>query len=406
LTLTKGTEVGMVMGTAGCMAPVQVRGQTADHRADIFAFGAILYEMLAGKRAFQKPTSAETMTAILNEDPSAISQVATNLPPALQRVVHRCLEKSPEQRFQSASDLAFALDALSDSSQTATPPVRDHSSARGMRRGLAVSAVVLIILLLAGAGYWLKTRLAHPVANKSLVVRELTASSGDDPVSDGLISPDGHQLIYSSHNEGLTLLQIETGEKRQFPSAGSAIPVSWFPDGYHLLIEPLTGHVLLKMSTLDGSTQRILDDSFWVVSAAVSPDGRRIAWVGGPPDHYQDVWVMGAGGDSPHRVLTAASYRYLDWSPDSNHIAVSYFKGNIDDAQEVSLQSCDPDGQQCSVIVSDKGLLRSSGGPSPVVWCADNRIVYALRSSGDKYETSGLSRWTLCLDAQCRRQLS
>ena len=109
------TDPGMVMGTAGYMSPEQVRGQTVDHRTDIFAFGAILHEMLSGKRAFQRSTSAETMTAILNDDPPAISQTGANIPPALQRVVNRCLEKNPEQRFHSASDLAFALDALSDS---------------------------------------------------------------------------------------------------------------------------------------------------------------------------------------------------------------------------------------------------------------------------------------------------
>ena len=116
-----------MMGTVGYMSPEQVRGQAADHRADIFAFGAILYEMLAGKRAFQKPTSADTLSAILNEDPPGISQVTTNIPPALQRVVHRCLEKSPEQRFQSASDLAFALDALSDTSGNAAKFPREDA---------------------------------------------------------------------------------------------------------------------------------------------------------------------------------------------------------------------------------------------------------------------------------------
>jgi serine/threonine protein kinase len=96
-----GTDPGLVMGTVGYMAPEQVRGRPVDHRADIFAFGAILYEMLSGKRAFQRSTSAETMTAILNEDPPIISQIVQSIPPGLQRVVHRCLEKSPEQRFQS-----------------------------------------------------------------------------------------------------------------------------------------------------------------------------------------------------------------------------------------------------------------------------------------------------------------
>ena len=144
LTLTKGTEAGVVMGTVGYMSPEQVRGQTADHRADIFAFGAILYEMLAGKRAFQKPTSAETMTAILNEDPPGISQVTTNIPPALQRVVHRCLEKNPEQRFQSASDLAFALDALSESAGSATvypgKEARKHSFIRQHKLSIAAAS--------------------------------------------------------------------------------------------------------------------------------------------------------------------------------------------------------------------------------------------------------------------------
>src|SRR5215470_14922080 len=115
-----GTEPGMVMGTAGYMSPEQVRGKPADHRSDIFALGTILYEMVTGKQTFRKPTSAETMTAILNEDPPSISQMTPTAPPGLQRVVHRCLEKSPEQRFQSSSDLAFALEALSDSGITSS----------------------------------------------------------------------------------------------------------------------------------------------------------------------------------------------------------------------------------------------------------------------------------------------
>ena len=156
--MTDGTEPGMVMGTVGYMSPEQLRGQGVDGRTDIFAFGAILYEMLAGRRAFEKPTSAETMAAILNEEPPAISELAPNTPPALVRVVKRCLEKDPEQRFQSASDLAFALQALSESSGAMTsagvkhhPPRRiwaaggtqrgsHHSRAGSMEDGLPPSA--------------------------------------------------------------------------------------------------------------------------------------------------------------------------------------------------------------------------------------------------------------------------
>ena len=114
-TIGSETEPGLMMGTVGYMSPEQVRGQAVDSRADIFALGAILYEMLTGKRAFQKPTSPETMSAILNEDPLEMSRIVSNVPPALQRIVHRCLEKTPERRFQSTTDLTFALEALSDS---------------------------------------------------------------------------------------------------------------------------------------------------------------------------------------------------------------------------------------------------------------------------------------------------
>jgi serine/threonine protein kinase len=168
------TESGVVMGTVGYMAPEQVRGETADHRADIFAFGAILYEMLSGKRAFQKLTSAETMTAILNEDPPSISPVTANIPAALQRVVQRCLEKNPEQRFQSASDLAFALGEMAETSGDAerSPAKRDRKEqAAGLvavpaprlsvarwPRGVAIA--ILLAVLLVATTWWLARKFA------------------------------------------------------------------------------------------------------------------------------------------------------------------------------------------------------------------------------------------------------
>src|SRR5438477_5734400 len=100
---TSDTEPGAVLGTVGYMSPEQVRGLVADHRSDIFAFGAILYEMLSGKRAFQGETKADTMNAILSEDPPTLSRVAPNISRAFAQLVHRCMEKNPERRFQSAS---------------------------------------------------------------------------------------------------------------------------------------------------------------------------------------------------------------------------------------------------------------------------------------------------------------
>src|SRR5512135_1714397 len=119
-TVSGYTEPGMVMGTVGYMSPEQVRGLPFDHRSDLFAFGAVLYEMLAGRRAFQRETAAETMTAILKEEPVHLADADGRVPPALAAVIAHCLEKKPERRFQSARDLAFALEtAVSSTGRSA-----------------------------------------------------------------------------------------------------------------------------------------------------------------------------------------------------------------------------------------------------------------------------------------------
>jgi tetratricopeptide (TPR) repeat protein len=185
-TQNEGTEAGVVMGTVGYMSPEQVRGQAAGSPADIFAFGAILYEMLAGKRAFQKPTSPETMTAILNEDPPGISQVTTTIPPALQRVVHRCLEKNPEQRFQSASDLAFALDALSESGGSAHSATAARiATVAGKRWKVMVAAAAVGLTLSIGAYFYLH-RASKLTDKDTIVLADFANSTGDAIFDDTL----------------------------------------------------------------------------------------------------------------------------------------------------------------------------------------------------------------------------
>jgi eukaryotic-like serine/threonine-protein kinase len=126
--LNSATAAGMVLGTVGYMSPEQVRGDAADARSDIFSFGVVLYELLSGQRPFIGDTAVQTMNAILTEDPPEITTTTRALPPALERVVRHCLEKKPDERFQSARDLAFALDALSSASST---------SASGVARAVA-----------------------------------------------------------------------------------------------------------------------------------------------------------------------------------------------------------------------------------------------------------------------------
>src|SRR5262249_5547448 len=141
-TRTIQSDAGTVLGTVGYMSPEQVRGKAADTRSDLFAFGAVLYEMISGKRAFHGETPADTMSAILHGEPPELTETNRNVPPALGRIVHHCLEKNPEERFHSAHDVAFDLETLTSASTTSAPVRAASSSGRRIVIGL-VAFVVL-----------------------------------------------------------------------------------------------------------------------------------------------------------------------------------------------------------------------------------------------------------------------
>ncbi|HLW83763.1 MAG TPA: protein kinase [Candidatus Sulfotelmatobacter sp.] len=369
-TFTEGTEAGVVMGTVGYMSPEQVRGQKADHRADIFAFGAILYEMLAGKRAFQRPTSPETMTAILNEDPPGISQVTANIAPALQRVVHRCLEKNQEQRFQSASDLAFALDALSETSSN--PAALSNRQSRKISKLWPVAAVLAI----AAVGVLvLRFRiLPHPEPKRELVERQLTANPPENTVNSAAISRDGKYLAYTDFSKKLNLLAIDGGELRQLPLPALYSVFDWFPDGAHLLLE---GGDLWKMSTWDSSLRKLWTGHAW--KATVSPDGSHIAFIKGQGG---ELWLMGADGEEPHKILALPAQAFLlaiAWSPTGQRLA--YLRGK--DAEGVgngAIETCDLSGGTPTAVLSGSDLLNDDAEAS-LAWLPDGRIIYSKRSA-------------------------
>jgi eukaryotic-like serine/threonine-protein kinase len=225
--------------------------------------GAILYEMLTGKRAFQKPTSADTMSAILNEDPLGISQVAPNIPLALQRVAHRCLEKNPEQRFQSASDLAFALQALSDSGSSTSSVVQPNTRATGI--WLSVSLAVVAVLV-SGALLWF-SRAGRVARSQWMQLTNLP-----DAATQPALSPDGRMLAFIRGPNTF----IGQGE----------LYVKMLPDG-----EPF-------QVTHDGSRK---------MGPVFSPDGSRIAYtVLGNRDTW-DTWVVPVLGGKPELWLTNAA---------------------------------------------------------------------------------------------------
>ena len=193
-TRAAATDPGVVLGTVGYMSPEQVRGARADHRADIFSFGAVLYEMLAGRKAFQRDTSAETMTAILKEEPAALSGVDNSPPPALERIVHRCMEKKPGERFQSAYDLAFAIESISRESGPA--PV---DPAMRKPQGRSIVAAVLALLLI-GAAYWLVRSAVAPGDVALPTYERLTFRRGT--VHTAQFDPAGGNVIYAASWDG------------------------------------------------------------------------------------------------------------------------------------------------------------------------------------------------------------
>jgi Tol biopolymer transport system component len=267
-TTTEGTEPGIVMGTVGYMSPEQVSGKPADHRSDIFALGTIMYEALTGKRAFQKPTAAETMSAILNEDPPIASQFVPSIPPALQKVVHRCLEKNPAQRFQSASDLAFALEALSDSGvQSGTPPAEPEQPLRKKRKWwyAAVSAAIVLAAVLAIVQ--LRPRSSIVPATDWVQITNLP-----DSVSQPALSPDGRMLAF------LRGPNTFAGQ--------SELYVKLLPDG---------------------EMTQLTRDATFKMSPAFSPDGSRIAYTVLGPRATWDTWIVPVLSGTPRLWLPNAS---------------------------------------------------------------------------------------------------
>jgi eukaryotic-like serine/threonine-protein kinase len=230
-----GTEPGVVLGTLGYMSPEQVRGRTADARSDIFSFGAILYEMLSGRRAFQRDTAADTMSAILREDPPELSSMNPQLPPALDRIVHHCLEKDPEARFHSAHDLAFQLQfpASDEISGIAAAPAAKR------RMAPALLAIGAIALLLAAALTTLVLRRPLKATSTARLVRfavpippGTTYAPGD--ISRGLsISPDGTRLVIEAISNGRRRLFLRPLDSEHFTELEGSLGASthfWSPD--------------------------------------------------------------------------------------------------------------------------------------------------------------------------------
>ena len=362
-TMSHVTEPGVVMGTIVYMSPEQVLGNPVDHRADIFAFGAVLYEMLAGQPPFQRPTSAETMAAILNEDPQSLSQITPAISPGLQRIVQRCLEKSPAQRFQSASDLAFALEALSESG---IPALDANSVAdrRWPRRPLELPASVIAISLLAFvaitafAAVGLATFFKPSPASNLLDSTQITFSA--DP-KQGPVFTDGSRLYFSNDSKP-SEMSIAGGPIVPTQILGPGMQIldisrdSSTVLGLKLDLNDNNGRGTLWTAPMLGGTARKLSDHL-ALSARWSPDGRSILF-----SDLRSLYSIDVDGQNLRTIWTGP--------------------GDLDDL------SLSPDGRNLSLTVATNSI--------PRLWTliADGRNAHPLQFDWPPESRQHAGQWT------------
>jgi Tol biopolymer transport system component len=363
-TATGGTEPGVVLGTLGYMSPEQVKGRPADLRSDIFSFGAILYEMLSGHRAFHGDSAAETMSAILREEPPDLSATNQTVPPGLDRIIRHCIEKNPEQRFQSARDLAFDLGALSGVSATGRlEAVTEPERSAARKRLLPIAAALLLAAGTLAAGYFLGMRRG---TSPPPAYRQLTFRRG--AIWGARLGADGKSVLYSASWNGkpteIYVSHPESPESRAFgvaatdvlavsPSGELAVLVNgdfdtaftragtlarvgatggapreilekvqfadWSPDGKELAVVR-TGK---RSNRLEFPAGKVLyETAGWIGNPRFSPKGDRIAFLDHPVvnDDGGSVAVVDLSGKKTTISPVYASAVGLAWSPDGGEV--------------------------------------------------------------------------------------
>lgn len=370
------TGSDVVVGTVGYMAPEQVRGEGVDGRADVFAAGACLYEMLSGRRAFIAGSAAETMTAIVREEPPDLSSIRRGVVPQLERIVRRCLEKQKAARFQSAWDLAFALESLSGISLTAGPGLLSGLVPRALGANLRRATVPLAMLVagallgaLVTAGFG-KIRAAPPPA----VLRALTHSGAD---SSPAASPDGQLVAFASRRGGrsrIWLKQIRGEAETALTDGPADADPRFFPDGQSILFtrtDEKNGSSIWRVPVFGGEERRLFGQAG---SGDVSPDGSEVAWLRFL--RWEDrssalVLAPLAGGKERELARFSTIVSSPRFSPDGTVVALSE-AGSAQSGVPGSVILVSRDGRIRRLALSD-----AARQPTAVAWLGTGRSLLA-----------------------------
>jgi serine/threonine protein kinase/Tol biopolymer transport system component len=383
-TVGGNTEPGVVMGTAAYMSPEQVRGESTDSRADIFAFGAVLYELLTGKRAFQKPTSAETMVAILHEDPPAISQLTPSLssdrlnpdPAEFERIINKCFKKDRELRYQHAADIRSELERLKENATYGSKKLAEAAPRAGAAKSRRFWIAGLGIAVVAAAGIF--ARAIWPVPPpRVLTTTQLTR----DGLPKFQLFTDGSRLYISEKkvaDEFIVQASVTGGESSVLATPFANVsPTDISPDHTQLMVfeggQTETERRAWILPVPVGAPRRLMDlEGGW---AAWSHDGTHLVLTRG-----RDLLLANANGSAAHKLTSLPGIGlYAHFSPDGRRIR---FTVAYDDRTE-SIWEIRVDGTDLHRVFS---TWAGSGSEHDGVWSADGRYYFFLAKPGALWE--------------------
>ncbi len=404
-TAIEGTQPGLVMGTAAYMSPEQVRGQAVDQRSDIFSLGVVLYEMVTGRQAFLRDTAAETMTAILKEEPPDLSAADPKMPPGLARIVEHCLEKQLAERFQSARDLGFALGTLSDSG-ISTGHTEVMSSLRVSRQvsALAVgstfgAAVVLLAGVLAWRQHWPPFRAPVQPAYESITFRQGSLMAAR-------FTPDGREVLYSAaweeeplHTYAVSLEKLE--EQPVGPSGADLLNLTAKGDALLLLRAQQRPGVPATPTTASGYTGT-LAIAPWVgqlvprerlegvLAADISPDGT-LAVVREEAGRCRLECPPGTV-----RAETSGTFGPIRFSPNGRLLA--FDEHTVPEYSISRINLIDLQTGRARVILGPSDWVEGLAWNGSELWCSSQDTILAVRPDGRTREVLKLPGYVILED--------